>query len=140
MDFQERAKEFLNSNDIKPHFDIATRHWLEIQLARLLKESHKLNDTIDWFPADLSPKDETIVLGEDAEGCPYIVKFLKGDTPRPCNDDECSHPDHHEEESDGTCRSIGEGFYETLEQLGNEREYVRLCREIVHWRPIPKSS
>lgn len=107
-------------------------------LAPALK-GEKGNDDL-WFPSELPPKDGTIVLGEDAEGCPYVVKFLKGDVKRPCNDDDCSHPDHYEDHDFDTCTSIGEGFYETLEQLGNEREYIPVRREIMKWRSIPKSN
>ncbi len=100
---------------------------------------HPNNKTALWFPSDLPPKDSTIVLGEDAEGCSYIVKFIDG-TPRQCgNVMECEHPDHNQI-TDGKCREMKEGFYEVLEQFLGEHGYVEVRREIVRWRSIPKSN
>ena len=137
-EFTEDQNQFLNSLlDGNPCQDLTEAiQWCIDQCMTI----QPVNVAEEWFPADLPPKNDSMVLGEDAEGCPYIVKFLKGDTARPCNDDDCSHPDHHKDVDFEMCSSISEGFYETLEQLGNQSEYIQKHREIIQWRSIPKSN
>lgn len=138
IEFTEKENEFLNSiMDGNPCNDLTeAMQWC---IDQCVQRSQTPLITIEWFPIDLPPKDGTIVLGEDAEGASYIVKYIDGG-PREClNVMECEHPDHNKI-SDGKCREMKEGFYEVVEQFTGELGYVEVRREIVKWRPIPKSN
>ena len=136
-EFTEDQNQFLNSllqlnlgKDLTGAIQWCINQCMTIQPVNVAEE---------WFPADLPPKNDSMVLGEDNEGASYIVKYVDGG-PRECHNIlECEHPDHNEV-TDGKCREMKEGFYEVVQDFIAEGGFNEVLRHIIKWRSIPKSN